>query len=84
VEDPSVAAIRIFPNPARDIIGIELQGHNFYSAGLYSSEGMLIRETVISGQHVIIPVGEISSGLYHLRLTGQDKVVMRKVVILKQ
>jgi PKD repeat protein len=83
VEDPSVAAIRIFPNPARDLLQIEISDHGFQVAELFSTDGLLVRQFRISDKHISLPVSELASGQYYLRLTGNNIVSTKKVVLLK-
>ena len=72
--------IEIYPNPVIDIIRIDIDGPLDYSLQLYDLQGKL----KFSGKNLnTIPVSDIESGLYILRLEdlGSTNFIVERVVI---
>ncbi len=64
----------IYPNPAKDQIFIE--GDNTgqpVNAELYSSNGLKLKATRITGKRTSIDIKDLPAGIYILRITNKDK-----------
>lgn len=64
--------IRIFPNPANDVLTITLDGNTTgISAGIYNTTGQLLSTTAITGNTTVINVATLPAGIYYIRI-GDD------------
>ena len=79
----------IWPNPARTEIRISTQGvlpggtGGMLRVGLYNSLGQLVKSVYGPAGGMILGVGELSAGVYYLRIADQINTTVRKVVIKK-
>ena len=74
--------VRIFPNPASDIINIELEEELEYEWDLYNVQGQL----VVSGKNLsTVPIDLIESGIYVLQmiLSESGQKTSKKIVVGK-
>jgi hypothetical protein len=72
---PSVP-VRLSPNPARDYMNIQL-GQTVTDGyfEIYDAQAKLIRRYPVNGTSQQISVGNLSSGMYYYKLTGQNKML---------
>jgi len=73
---PSAPQVRVFPNPATSIISIDFNGNTPVSlrTEIYNSTGIYITEKLVydnRGEY-IIDISDLPSGLYFMRLTGNN------------
>jgi len=86
-ENDQYLTFKIFPNPARDLVNIELNSRDYQkvSIDLVSSKG----ETVMSNDWKIIPgentikfgLSNISDGLYTIILNTHKEIFINKIII---
>jgi len=74
--------IKIFPNPASGVIQIQ-SDLPFENLTVYNSTGKIIREIKANDQVINLDLSSEWQGIYFLRLTGQNWVATRKVILLK-
>jgi PKD repeat protein len=84
-----ISFINLFPNPARDIINVELES-KFYSdadISIITMEGKELMQSnhqIQKGKNLInIPLSDINSGFYIVRLKISSSIIFRKIVINK-
>ncbi len=84
VVDVSGVAVKIFPNPAQDILNVGFDKNNSptITAQIYDMGGKLHIETQISASINTIPINTLSVGQYILTLTHEGKV-MQSILIIK-
>ena len=76
----SDSEIRIYPNPARNVLNIE--GDNLKEAALYSAIGTLVQRTELNGKSTSLNVSGLTKGIYFVRIiTSDSNISTRKVVI---
>ena len=76
VDENGVGLIRLYPNPANDKIRIEgIEGHT--TAQIYNAFGILVKTLDIDGDDEI-GIGELSAGLYILRIGGHAMRFMKE------
>jgi hypothetical protein len=63
--------VNIYPNPANDLIHIEHADEIVY-VQLLSTDGRMVKEQVLTGGQTSIDISNIASGIYFLRLNGQE------------
>lgn len=75
--------LQVFPNPAVDHIRIKLSTkvEGITKLQLINSAGRVIRETAFDGVDHLLDIGDISPGLYMLRLENEAGILDRKVRI---
>jgi hypothetical protein len=82
------ASIKVFPNPASDLIAIQFLGllKNDVKAELYDMNGKLVQKTVISkGQSISYFDTELLyNGMYMVKLYNTDFTETRKILIQKK
>jgi hypothetical protein len=83
-EQPILTEVRIFPNPVSDILNIDLQSfdNEMVSIELFNLNGQLMavfEPTAADFQS--ISVANLTAGNYILKITGQDKIGVERVVI---
>lgn len=78
--------LSISPNPASSIVtirylGQHLSGNGLLQVELYDGQGRFIKAGSGDPSGVSLPVGNLSAGMYYVRIITADKVVTRKVII---
>ena len=71
--------LRIYPNPAKDIINIETSAQRC-EYQLINNIGQIVLNGILSGENVI-SVENINNGIYFLKLIVDGEVSINKVVI---
>lgn len=72
--------VNIFPNPAKEnfqVIGLE-ENSEFQ---LLNLEGKIMESGYLSSQQATVSVGHLPAGIYFLRVTNHQNVLMRKIII---
>ncbi len=64
--------IRVYPNPARDVVDIDLLSYNYYHPQqqfyLYDLQGRLIKQVALPYLSAQLNVSDLPAGIYHWRL----------------
>lgn len=71
VDETSLSAVSISPNPASDFLNITCE--NMKSIEILSLEGKIIKNTMVSGDKTQIDISDLNSGVYICRING-DKI----------
>ena len=77
VDEKEMGTLSVYPNPAHDILFI---GANGNLAVQRVEVFNVIGQKVISSIETEINVSELESGVYHVRITADDKMVTRRFV----
>jgi len=81
---PEVAEISVYPNPASSQINVESTDSKIDIVGIYNISGQLIREINAGGAEMVtLDVNGLNHGMYLLRIVMDDKVVSRKIQVIK-
>jgi hypothetical protein len=75
--------IRIYPNPAQDVVNIELPSHNHATIKIYTSEGKLIQEFEGLGTTQTINTSRYIPGIYIVKVIFEDDIYTNRIVIKK-
>lgn len=79
--------IRLFPNPANEILNIALSEPLGYvsKARLYALNGKLIKEIEIgaSDEFVLLPLNDVNTNLYVLEIDLNEGYFREKVTVMK-
>lgn len=72
--------IRIYPNPAKDVISIE--GVSIDAViRIYDAAGRMVIETTVKAEKVLLNIGEIGTGIYNLTITNTEGNTMVKKLV---
>jgi hypothetical protein len=87
-EENFINNIQVFPNPASDIIAIQIEGLNKQdlSIHLYDIQGKLIKETILfKGQTIAyFDIQTLYSGTYMLVISSNKEIQKKHIVIQKE
>ncbi len=70
--------IKIYPNPAKDIIYIK--GEDMKTIQLYSLDGRLVIDKIANKDNVEININNLSSGIYYIHVTTNDSKQSKKII----
>jgi len=79
------AMIKVFPNPAQDVIYIDSENAmQLKSVKLYGMDGSLLREDKVSGEKVELEISDLAPGSYLLIIENRaGEKMMKKVQVLR-
>ena len=81
---PQPGFIRIYPNPASDKIHIDLSNDNHNATyRIFNLLGSSVAEGNLYSTNNIIPVNNLSSGMYLISITRGNEVYNKKLIIQK-
>lgn len=73
IEQPAqVPDIRLYPNPANDLLHVEFTANSASHIEIHSLDGSLLHSQQILDQHTILRLSAFSPGIYFLRVIGPD------------
>lgn len=76
--------VNIFPNPASDLIAIRMPAtHPFHRIEVLNSVGELVYQTLMNENALIFSVKDFPSGLYFVRMVGDNKSQTEKFLVTK-
>ncbi len=72
----------IFPNPAGDILNVEFtnSGQKPERIRIFQSSGRIVKELVVNGGHVVVPVEDLDVGVYIIEITGKEQTHLQKFI----
>ncbi|NOT51525.1 MAG: S8 family serine peptidase [Chitinophagaceae bacterium] len=77
--------IKVYPNPASDIVFIEYISNTPIEAHVYDSYGRLAQQASLPARTIrsasVLDVAKLSSGVYFIKLEGMSVKMVRKIVI---
>ena len=74
---------RVFPNPAKDVLTIEIVKGNALQAVMYNSIGQVVLSGNIEKGMNNFNITTVPAGVYHLYITGDDFTNTSRIVIQK-
>lgn len=82
VKEVADMGIKVYPNPANDVVRISTDYKGNCKAELYSISGQMVYSYAGPAQNIEVPIGALATGLYAIKLlTADGKVYTRKVII---
>jgi hypothetical protein len=86
VEDFAVSSFKVYPNPAREIVNIAINGefNPPYKLKLVDLQGRVIYQATGKKKHLQIPVNQFSEGLYILTFENSKNETQSQRVIIGQ
>ena len=78
VDEDYAMNLKLFPNPMNDVLHLECDNIRQYD--IYSLDGKLVKSAQTSDTETIINVGDLSNGIYMIRITNDKGVVTKRIV----
>ncbi len=78
----SIANISVYPNPARDIINVELEENiEFGNITIMNASGMVLKSISINDSNMMIDISELPTGTYLLKTEdAEGKLILKRFV----
>jgi len=77
------ASINIFPNPASDLLNIQIQGmKDIISISMHAANGKWIKDLPAVQDNIQTDVSHLSKGIYFVKIEFAGSSVVRRIVIL--
>ena len=77
-ENDTTSQFRVYPNPASDLVFVQVDGDNSLSLEIFNLEGRLIRSENLSTGQNTVQIGDVASGIYLMKLGTQTRRLMVK------
>jgi hypothetical protein len=77
VDEWSIVAFNLFPNPATDRITLSLTSTDFSKIEIFNSLGALVQSSNVIGSQAIIDVSVFPAGYYVVRVNGLAKTFVK-------
>lgn len=78
----SETSMKIYPNPANEYISLNINGFKPFSLSLMDMKGkVIISKSHYSSNYINIPVSEVEPGIYLISVKGDNKSIVKKVII---
>ena len=71
--------LQVYPQPAKDILHVEMPGTEILSASLFTLNGALVSETTINT--TTIAVAHLPKGIYLLQVNSKEGIATKKIII---
>ncbi len=78
----NAVAITIFPNPAKDLINLRC-AKEMSNLSLFDASGKLVKKFDAMGQEMSLNIQDLSTGIYYLKSTVEDKSTINRISISK-
>jgi hypothetical protein len=85
VEEIIASNLRIYPNPTRDVVNIQWDfvNENTYLT-VFDNTGKLLSTQKLNNQSLqIIDLSGYENGVYQLRLSNENAVIMKAIVVAR-
>jgi hypothetical protein len=73
--------LRIYPNPARATLQLQLPGPGTADVTVYNSAGLRMLQQVAGGYNITLDLGSLPAGIYHLMVYQGGKRYTREFII---
>ena len=77
--DENEASVRVYPNPTKGLLTIEAECMRYVS--VYNVLGQCVVNQVVDGDRAVVDLQEATIGLYLLRVTTPEGVVVRRIAV---
>ena len=81
MENHSAGQVRIYPNPARETVNIELTGPRVKAqVEIFDIGGRQLRSISYTGS-ISIPISDLSGGIYIYRISAEGQQARGKIIV---
>jgi plastocyanin len=82
IPDNNAGSIRVFPNPARDVVNVSLENNSFNTRiSLVDMTGRTLIERSFPGNDITLNVGNLPRGYYFIRIVQNDEIIVRRIIL---
>ncbi len=82
VQLPEPAALKVFPNPAKDFVTL-ISETVFREVIITDMSGRILRKTTVGGSKVTLPVDTLKEGYYILQVKTSEGVLQKKIQVIR-
>jgi hypothetical protein len=76
------STVRLFPNPAHDVLSIKLGEEKCEQLSLLDLRGnVVVNLFAVNSDHLDVPVSLLPRGIYFVRIVSSEKVLMQKIIL---
>ncbi|MEQ8705918.1 MAG: FG-GAP-like repeat-containing protein [Phaeodactylibacter sp.] len=75
------SGVKIFPNPAREVLNVQLNQELQMALELVNTAGQVVLQQQQLGATALLPLSNVPAGVYFLRITAAGQRAVRKVVV---
>ena len=76
--------LNVYPNPATDMVNIQVQDGNATSFEIYDMQGKIVLQDIVNSNNTSLNVSSLSNGLYILSLRNeQNQAIQKKISIFR-
>jgi hypothetical protein len=80
-EFPGFEEVKIYPNPSIEKINIEMQSGLTATALITDIRGKVVRILDLKDRITTVPISDLASGPYIIRISMKDKVFIKKIIV---
>jgi hypothetical protein len=81
VQRPLANGFRLYPNPAQDLVHLELPHSAFWTLELIDAQGKKIQQVQQPGQHFSLSIQSLAAGIYVLHAQdGAEKSLTQRFI----
>ena len=73
--------IRLYPNPVKGMVQLQLPGSESASLVIYNSAGLPVRQQIVSGYSAALDLRSLTAGTYHLLVFQGGKRYNKEFII---
>jgi len=85
IDENKVDKVKIYPNPAKDFVSIELpKNSSQVQLNIYNLTGQLVLQKQIIQPNQTIPIIELGNGMYIFVVESEDRVIGRERVVISK
>jgi PKD repeat protein len=77
----SQPGLKIYPNPAEQLLYFETAGSGSYDVEMYSMQGILVYKSTVEDSRKMLDISMLNPGIYIIKCTGSEGLNTKKVVI---
>lgn len=77
----SVIRLNVFPNPAQEVVYVELPSKGFSEVSLLDASGRIVQHQIVNGELAVIQRSALPSGFYLIEVMTDGKVYREKLLM---
>ena len=81
ISETNPNSIRLFPNPAKDVVKISMDGYENTRVSLVDLTGKIIIDRPVDDNEVSLNVGDLPRGLYFVKIFSSNGTVIRRLIL---
>ena len=81
ISETNPNSIRLFPNPAKDVVKISMDGYENTRVSLVDLTGKIIIDRPVDDNEVSLNVGDLPRGLYFVKIFSNNGSVIRRLIL---